>query len=317
MLSLRSMVSLFALSFASFGLVGCSGATDDDLASDDGALTRTVVADKLSAAGVHGGLLAYQAQNGTDRGYAIPSPYATCAPSPFAYKYISSAEMLQVNPAESPFVLLESGSTGFPRFRAALAAAGRSLSDVSFQFGAMTLRETEFPRAQVDASPNRTEVRHYAGSFVRIRLREADGYFRDLLRAKAGELELGVSYNDPQRCDDDVIRGEIAVSSLEPYRWGYASVGAQRVAEALIEDLWNSESVVTTASAAQTASGAARSAASIQARPSSQTSKRLEAPRVMVFSFKSTTSSLRMSEVRHGHFIGSRFNAGQGSVEAN
>jgi len=321
MLSLRSFASAVAFVDAASSLVGCSAATDEDLASmgsSADALGYVVTADKLAASGTQGGFFAFQGNNGLNRGYAIPAPYNQCVPSPFAYKYVASADMVPQSGVESAFAMSNAGSTGFSRLRAALAATGRSLADVSVQFGGFTLRESTFPLAQVNASAHRTETRHYGNGFVRIRLREADGYFYDLLQGTPGDLAMDISYENPANCGDDVIRGEVPVTNLRPYTWGYRTPAAQRVGAALIDDLMHSETAVAAMATGsmQTATSGAAAATSINARPGAPSSQLLTAQRTLVFAFTGMETSVRYSDVRFNTLVGSRFTAGRGSIQA-
>ena len=322
MLSLRSIASAFAVSFASAALAGCSGASDEDTASmgsSADALGFLVTPDKLAAVGTQDGMFAYQSNNGLNRGYAIPAPYSACSPTPFAYKFIGTADALGTsgNPSGA-FTLLDAGTTGFSRLRAALAATGHSLADFSFQFGGFTLRETAFPLAAVQASPDHTESRHYGSGFVRIQLRERDGYFHDLLQATPSDLALDIRYKNPSNCSDDVIHGEVAVTNLRPYPWRYVSAGAEQVANALIDDLMHSENAVpaTSTETLQTATGPAASLVPIAARPAAPTSQVLAAQRTLVFSFTGMQPSVRNTDVHAGPLVGSRFTAGPGSIQA-
>jgi len=182
----------------------------------------------------------------------------------------------------------------------------------------MTLRESEFPVAQVNATADHKETRHYAPSFVRVRLREADGYFYDLLQATPGDLTLDISYKNPANCTDDVIHGEVAVSNFRPYSWGYTSDAAQQVASALIDDLMHSENAVPVGPSYVPPTSSATHPPTIGATHGTPapTSRLLPSQRTVLFSFTGMQPSVRGGETHWGPLVGSAFTAGQGSLQA-
>jgi hypothetical protein len=250
MLSLRSFASALALTVASSsGLTGCNAApiTSDEadaraalgeeIASSEGEALGAV--HKFGTVGAGASVLAFQRQNGADSGYAIPAPYSQCVPGARAFKYLASDDW-------RGFVTSHRGAAsgdparqgdGFPRLRRVLADRGLTLADLAFEVDPVTLEEQAFPAAAVNASAAHVETRHYRGANWRIRVRDPQSNNAKVvaLNGVTNELVLYVSYNNPARCDDDRIHGNVTTRSLALYR--SQSQTALLVGAAIILDL--------------------------------------------------------------------------------
>jgi hypothetical protein len=248
MSSIRSFASAFAILSGS-ALAGCNAApvtsdeadaratVGEEIASSEG--DALGVSQKFGTVGAGASVLAFQRQNGADSGYAIPAPYNQCVPGARAFKYLASDDW-------RGFVTSHRGAAsgdparpgeGFPRLRRVLADRGLTLADLAFEIDPVTLEEQAFPAGEVNASREHVETRHYRGANWRIRVRDPQSNNAKVvaLNGATNDLVLHVSYNDPARCDDDRIHGNVTTRTLALYR--SQSQTALLVGAAIILDL--------------------------------------------------------------------------------
>lgn len=232
MLSFRFLASV-AIAASTASLTGCNAApvspeeaevaalSGEDTVSSEGEALAAV--HKWGTVGTGPSVLAFQKQNGADRGYAIPAPYSQCVPGASAFKYIASDDWRGFSGNRHPGAAagdVNRPGEGFPRLRAVLANRGLTLADVVIEFDPLPLVERQFPLAAVTASPSHTETRHYAGSNWRVRVRDPQSNNAKVvaLNGETNDLTLNVSYNNPATCDDDRINGQVTTRTMALYR---------------------------------------------------------------------------------------------------
>lgn len=288
MSSLRSLASAIAI-LSGPAFAGCNAApitTDEaearatvgeEIASSEG--DAIGVTHKFGTVGAGASVLAFQRQNGADSGYAIPAPYSQCVPGARAFKYLASDDWRGFVTSHRGVASgdVDRQGEGFPRLRRVLASRGLTLADLAFEVDPVTLNEQAFPAAEVNASADHVETRHYRGANWRIRVRDPQSNNAKVvaLNGATNDLVLHVSYNDPARCDDDRIRGNVTTRTLALYQ--SRSQTALLVGAAIILDLEG---------------------------------------RGLKFSFDSMQPALRNFEFQHGDAVGAKFQTGLGRVEA-
>jgi hypothetical protein len=288
MQTFRSSLAALALSSVA-ALCGCNAAPissdeadateafGNEVASSDG--DALAVAHRFGTTGSNASVLAFQRQNGSDSGYAIPAPYNQCVPGARAFKYLASDDWHGFNAGHrgAAHGNIDNPGEGFPRLRRVLADRGLTLSDVVIEFDPMALREQAFPLAAVNDSATHQETRHYTGANWRIRVRDPQNNDAKVvaLNGVTNELALYVQYNDPANCSDDRISGQVSTRTTALYR--SQSQTALLVGMAILLDL--------------------------DGRP-------------LVFSFNSMQRALRDFDFRHEDAVGAKFTTGYGHVQA-